>query len=318
MHPIDRPQDDRPTTVDPVALLLADKRSPATRRAYRADLVDFFSGEPTPDEVRTFLALPAPALALRLATYKSALLERGVSEATVNRRLSAIRSLLKFAHRVGFAATDGRGLVDGERVRPYRNTRGVNVPTVQRLLAAPGTETLRGLRDTALLRLMCENALRRAEVCHLDVKDFEREERRLTILGKGRGTQQEAITLSEATARAISAYLEAAGHGEGALFRSLHRVPRWSGERLTPDGLHFLVGSYGRSIGVEELTPHKIRHSSITAALDATNGDVRRVQQLLPTSGPADVTQYDDNRRDLQGQVTNLLAELFDRPSGCG
>ena len=55
---------------DPVALLLADKRSPATRRAYAGDLKDFFGGEPTPGEVSEFVRLPAPAIALRLATYK--------------------------------------------------------------------------------------------------------------------------------------------------------------------------------------------------------------------------------------------------------
>jgi integrase/recombinase XerC len=301
-----------PTILDPVALLLADKRSPATKRAYRGDLVDFFGGEPAPGQVEAFLALPAPAVALRLATYKAGLVERGAAEATVNRRLAAIRSLLKFCHRLGLATTDGRGLVDGEKVRAYRDTRGVKLNVLTELVKAPGTATPRGLRDTAILRLLAENALRCAELVNLDVADFDREGRRLLILGKGRGTQKEPITLSQGTADAIAAYLGAAGHVEGAMFRNVDRRPGCQGDRITTNGVRFIVGDYGRQVGVKGLTPHKLRHSAITAALDATNGNVRAVQRLSRHAKLETLQRYDDNRADLQGGVTELLAELID------
>ncbi len=44
------------------------------------------------------------------------------------------------------------------------------------------------------------------------------------------------------------------------------------------------------------LTPHKLRHSAITAALDATGGDVRRVQRLSRHARLETVMVYDDNR----------------------
>jgi integrase/recombinase XerC len=312
MPAIALPADDRLTIHDPVALLLADKRSAATRKAYASDLRDFFGGDPAPDAVRSFVALPAPAVALRLATYKATMLQRGASEATVNRRLSAVRSLLKFSHRLGLATTDGRGLVDGEKVRAYRDTRGVDVNTLKKLMRAPGTATLRGLRDAAIMRLLCENALRCSEVLALDVADLDRDGRRVTILGKGRGTQKEAVTISQATAAVISAYLEAAGHTEGALFRSLDHRPGHRGDRITANGLRSIIADYGRAVGVEGLTPHKLRHSAITAALDATNGDVRKVQRLSRHRDLRTLLIYDDNRVDLQGQVTELLSGLLD------
>jgi integrase/recombinase XerC len=306
-----RPVAALPATVDPLALLLADKRSPATRRAYEGDLRDFFAGTPSADDVREFLALPAPALALRLAQYKGALLERGAAEATVNRRLAAVRSLLKFGHRLGLAASDGRGLVDGERVKSYRDTRGVNLDTLKKLIAAPGTATLRGLRDTAILRLLAENALRCGELLALDRADFDVEGRRLHILGKGRGTQKEPVTLSPAAVTALMAYLEAAGHTEGALFRNLDHRPDHAGARITGNGLRSIVGDYGQAVGVPGLTPHKLRHSAITAALDATNGNVRAVQKLSRHAKLETLQRYDDNRADLQGGVTELLSGLL-------
>lgn len=309
---------------DAIALLLADKRSEATRRAYRGDLADFFDsqgGDPAPGDLAAFLALDAPAVALRLATYKNALLARGLAEATVNRRLAAIRSLLKFSHRLGLSKTDGRGLVDGERVRAYRDTRGVDVKTLKKLLALPERlhgESLHGRRDAALLRLLAENALRRAEVCALNVGDFSLSERRLMVLGKGKGTQKSPVTLSARCAAAISGYLAASGHGGGdsdPLFRNLDRRhtrsdPAHAAGRLTPDGLHDLIGRYGRHLGLD-LSPHKMRHAAITAALDATKGDVRRVQRLSRHADLRTLTIYDDNRTDLQGEVTGMLSRLL-------
>jgi len=300
---------------DPVALLLADKRSEATKRAYASDLRDFFGGEATSERVRAFAGLSVPEIALRLNVYKGELLQRGAAEATVNRRLAAVRSLLKVCHRMGWAASDGRGLVDGEKARAYRDTRGVDVKALKKLLRAPGTDSLKGLRDTALLRLLCENAPRRAEVTRANVGDFSLSERRLYITGKGRGTQKEPLTLSQATADAIAAYLLAAGHAadpHAPLFRNLHHVPRTAGERLSAQGLYWLVGEYGRAVGIDGLTPHKLRHSAITAALDATGGDVRRVQKFSRHRDLRTLTVYDDNRTDHQGEITRTLSGLLE------
>jgi integrase/recombinase XerC len=298
-------QPDNLSARDPVALLLADKRSEATRRAYRGDLVAFFGAEPHPAAVEAFVRLPREQIALRLAQWKAAMIGAGLAEATVNRRLSAVRSLLKFCHRMGVASTDGQGLVDGERATAYRDTRGVGLPALRRLLAAPGTEGVGAQRDTALLFLLIENALRRAELCGLDVADFRAAERRLFILGKGKGTQKAPVTLSRAAAESLARYLAAAGHTDGALFRNLDRRTR--GGRLTPAAVYDLVRAYGDRIG-ERLSPHRLRHSSITLALDLTGGDVRRVQRLSRHAKVDTVMRYDDARHDMQGEVTGLLS----------
>ena len=304
---------------DVIALLLANKQSAATRRAYAGDLADFFragdSGGPAPAAVQSFLQGATSEIALRLAVYKGEMLARGLAEATVNRRLAAVRSLLKFAHRIGGSVTDGRGLVDGEKVQSYRDTRGVDLKTLKRLVGLPAElhgDTLRGLRDAALLRLLGENALRRAEVCALDVGDFSLSEMRLQIIGKGRGTQKAPITLSPKCAGALAAYLVTAGHAAdsaGPLFQSLDRRPGHKGARLTPNGLYGLIGDYGRRLGLD-LTPHKLRHSAITAALDA-GGTVREVQKLSRHAKLETLQRYDDSRADHQGKMSQLLSGLL-------
>ena len=292
--------------LNPVALLLADKRSPQTRRAYAADLRAFFGaeGDPPQDTVRAFVQLPVAQIALRLVQYKAEMLTQGLAEATVNRRLAAVRSLLKFSARLGLCQTDGRGLVDGERAQAYRDTKGVDVKTLKKLLALPDAKTPLGKRDAALLRLLCENALRRAEVCALTVADYEPAARRLLILGKGKGSQKQPVTISTRLVGAITLYLLEAGHQSGPLFRNA------AGFGLTADGLYKIVGGYGDKLGIS-LAPHKLRHSAITAALDATNGDVRQVQKLSRHAKIETLLRYDDAREDFQGKVTNALSKLL-------
>lgn len=64
------------------------------------------------------------------------------------------------------------------------------------------------------------------------------------------------------------------------------------------------------------MSPHRVRHSSITTALDATGGNVRAVQQLSRHAKPEIVIRYDDNRKDLQGEVTGVLSGLLGEDLG--
>lgn len=265
---------------DTVTQFLAEKSSEATRRAYATDLKDFFGGEPQPGQVAEFLALTAPMLTLRLFTYKADLLARGASEATVNRRLSVLRSLLKFAHTRGLTDCDGRGLIEGEKLTRVKAPELLDARALRRLIAVPGGDSVRALRDRAILRLLCENGLRRSELCGLSVSDFSAEERCLRVETGATRVEAEDVPLSRAAAAALGAYLKAAGHAgepDAPLFRNMDHRPDVAGERLTPDGLHFLVRRYGQAIGQEHLSPRRVRESAVAAALAGEFGSLRRV-----------------------------------------
>lgn len=300
---------------DLLAALLADKRSHNTKLVYAKDLRDFFLAiaqqPPTQQSVAQFLQLGKFEAIATVLRYKAELIERGLAEATINRRIAAVKSLVNYARNIGKCDWSLQD-VQGEKVKPYRDTSGVDLEAYRRVLAVPDRQTLKGKRDYALLRLLWENALRRSEVVRTNVADFSVEERSLLIYGKGQGTQKEAVSLSQPTVAALVEWLGARSRvqKESPLFIALDRA--YSGQRLTGTGLYKLVQFYCQTAGIQKpMSPHRIRHSGITQALEATNGDVRAVQKLSRHSKLETLMIYDDARTNAQQQVTDLLATML-------
>src|SRR5579884_1002891 len=91
--------------VDVLAMLLEGKRSENTKRAYQHDVQAFFLARYGSQAdhllVRCFLSQTTPQMAAQLLQYKAGLIREKRSEATINRRLSAMLSLIRFARRLG-------------------------------------------------------------------------------------------------------------------------------------------------------------------------------------------------------------------------
>jgi len=300
---------------DAMRVLLADARSPETRRAYARDLSDFFCWlghpMPTPEALGAFCSLDAPCLALTMTAFRNALHDRGLAPATINRRLAAVRSLLRTARRLGAPVPDPADLVNGAEVRAYRDTRGPALTEAQKLLRAPDRNTLHGKRDYALLVLFCENALRRGEIVRCNVADFDASAGRLWIIGKGR-TEKAPVTLSPLAVAALTDYLQARGPlaPDAPLFANTARFCDGNA-RLSGRGLHYITDRYGRAVLGRPLHPHALRHCAITVYLDATNGDIRGAQRLSRHADIRTLSIYDDNRADLQGRATAMLSALL-------
>jgi integrase/recombinase XerC len=298
-------------------LLLADKRSAETRRAYQQDVNAFFkwSGmQADVESIRWLCSLHTGQLALVLTQWKVSLME-SCSTATVNRRLSAVRSLLRVARRLGATCADPTGLVDSEKVEAYRDTVSTGMSDAARLLSACDRSTVRGLRDYALLRLFISTGIRRAEALTVNVKHMDG--LRLWIIAKGK-TDRQSITLPQATATAIQAYLDArtaAGEQitqDSPLWMNDAPVARYRGQ-LMLRGWNDILERLSLQVLGRRVHPHALRHCAITAALDATGGDIRMVQRFSRHADVRTLQRYDDNRQDMAGTAARMLSDMLDK-----
>jgi integrase/recombinase XerC len=281
-------------------------RAPTTVRAYQSDLTSWagWMGMEPAEAVEVLLGMDAgDANALGMA-YRAAMREEGLSPATINRRLSALRSIVKAAKVAGLVGWDL--MVEAARQQAYRDTRGPGVEGYRAMVATLGDD-LQGRRDRAILSLLYTMALRRAEVIGLDLEDLEVEGGRLWITGKGY-TEKEAVSVPSGTMEALLAWLEVRGDSPGPLFLSMDRRHRGEAVRPTLNAITRRVRVIGEGAGVR-VTPHALRHSGITRALDLTGGDVRRVRALSRHAKLDTLMRYDDARRDAGGEVASLLAE---------
>lgn len=284
-----------------VGLWLASQ-TPATAKTYRVALGDFARAVGREIEIAVELLLAARGSANAMAAaYKVSMTDRKLASATVNLRLSALRSLVDHARRLDLV--DWSLDVPGVASRPYRDTRGPGRKGFQNMVkvAAKGPSAA---RDTAILWCLYGLALRRGEVAQLDLADVDLGAGIVQVKGKGDGGQQLPLTMPPALKAALAAWLAVRGEQPGALFLNRDRA-RPTPTRLSTEGIADIVRICGGEVRVR---PHGLRHAAITEALELTRGDLRAVQRFSRHKDVRTISRYDDNRTDLGGQVAALVS----------
>ena len=229
----------------------------STRRSYGFDLRDFASwlGERGTRLEQVDVRV--------LADYVAELgrSRRGLAPATIARRISTVRSFLRF--------TFGSARVPDTPFAPRRPRRLPDAPKrdeVEELIDGAGGDGPLGLRNTALVELVYSAGLRSAEAVGLDLGDVDFEQEHVHVRGKG--GKERVVPLGERAAHAVGLYLrdarpQLARGADDALFLSVR------GRRLDTSTLRRLLPH-----------PHRLRHSFATHLLEG-GADLRTIQELL-------------------------------------
>jgi integrase/recombinase XerC len=284
-----------------------------TKVNYQADLKDFtefLKLRDVEDAAKTFIGYgPGQANAIALE-YKISLKERALAPKTINRRLAALKSLVKFCNLVGLITW--RLSVQGEKVLRYKDTRGMSVEVLGEMLdkSSENRNETKALRDVAIIRLFSDLGLRREEVASLDFpRDVDLSHNELLVLGKGQ-TERQRLSMAADTAKALKAWLEVRGDFEGALFTSLsNNQPENS--RISLRGMTYLVTQSAKAIGVKS-SPHKLRHTAITEAAIQIQKAGMPLEELLDFSRHKDIRTaliYRDQIENRQGAISSMVAE---------
>jgi integrase/recombinase XerC len=208
-------------------------KAQSTARTYQECFEAFarFTGHEDPeDALQCLIALPVGAANAAVLAYQDQLLKDGLSPGTVNLRVAALRSACKTARRLGISTVNLD--VPGLKSEGYRDTRGPGTQAVSEVIRGLGEKSgPKAVRDRALVALMFDLALRRAEAINLDVDDLDLEAGTVAIVGKGKREKQ-TRTLPGETAAALESWLAVRGVAPGPLFTSFDRAKKGNG-RLT-------------------------------------------------------------------------------------
>lgn len=302
-----------PAFNDPDSLIetFLSGRSEKTRLAYNHDLNDlanWLSVEDANALARKLLTLsPGEANALVLR-YRNQMLDRALSPATVNRRIAAIRSLLKLARTLGLIGWTLE--IRNVKAQSYRDTTGPGRAGFHAMLEAAETRTdAKGIRDLAILRLLHDLALRRNEVASLDLADLDLSRSQLMVLGKGK-TQKVPLTFPTPTLQALGAWIKARGTEPGSLLLNLDHAKKGD-RRLTGTSIYRIIRDLGASVGIKT-RPHGLRHTAITEAVKLAQSNGIGLDEVRDFSRHSDVKVlmiYRDRDRCVQGKLSKLISE---------
>ncbi len=197
---------------------------------------------------------------------------------TQNYYLIAVRAFLKFLRKRGVESTSP------ERIElakvPERSLDLISPAELDRLLAAPKTDSLEGKRDRAILELLFSTGLRISELCSLSIDDVDLTRDEFSVRGKG--DKVRVVFLTDAAKSTVREYLNARKDMDDALFvRYGKKAHLGADARVTPRTVQRLLKHYAAKAGItRKVTPHVIRHSFATDLL-SNGADLRSVQALL-------------------------------------
>jgi integrase/recombinase XerD len=248
-----------------------------TVAAYKNDLQQFDSyltgnsnGKP-----RDWEQLERDAIVEYLLTLRN----RNYAEATVARKVAAIKSFFQYLQAEGTIRRNPAESLESPRVGRSL-PKPLSVTEVDELLEQPlKRNTPEAKRDRAMLELLYATGLRVTELVSLDMEDINMSGPYVRCMGKG--SKERTIPIHEQATGAVGDYLN---DGRAALVKNRKESALFvnrRGERLTRQGFWLILKQYAKEANIATpVTPHTLRHSFATHMLRG-GMNLRHVQELL-------------------------------------
>ena len=285
--------------------------SEETRRAYGRVVKEFFS-------FHKFVE-PSEIKPLDVIRWRDSLIENKKSAATVSFKLSVIRSLFEYLKAGGFVQNNPAvtKLVTPPKLSEDLRGRALTIKEVNYILSGPDREKSEGARDYAILLTLLRTSLRVAEVCNLKTSSIRWSHGRWTLKFKVKGGRERTIPLPKEVKQTIDEYLKldrdrrkilkTAEGNEAWLFQPTTNYRTLQFDKpLSTTMVWYIVRRWGEFTGIGKVSPHDLRRTAITRALDK-GLTYRQVQMMSGHKDPKTVMRYDHHRENLDQNAINFL-----------
>lgn len=235
-----------------------------------------------------------------LVAFLAELDKKKYAAASVARKLSAVRSMVKFLCAEREIEVSPLSRLEPARP-PVRLPKSLDIDEVERLLDAPDVRDATGLRDKAMLETLYACGLRVSELISLKVEDLDLAAGFLRCVGKG--DKERVVPIGETAAEWIRAYVEGGRGKHVSEHRSEYLFLTKLGKPMSRVMFWKIIGKYARIAAITKpITPHVLRHSFATHLLER-GADLRSLQEMLGHASIATTQIYTHVSRDHLREV---------------
>lgn len=284
--------------------------SEESRRAYRRVLLEFFQFHQNRH--------PSQITPGDILDWRDHLIKSRKRPATISLKLSVIRSFFEYLKAGGYVADNPAltRLVPPPAQSEEMRGRALTGKEVWHLLAGPDRSRVDGARDYALLLLMLRTSIRVSEACSLRVSSVKWSHGRWTLRLKVKGGRERTLPLPQDVRKAIDEYLRldrarriklGCGGEDSHIFQPLTNYRTLIFDKSLSTTMAWkIVRRWGEFTGIGKLSPHDLRRTAITKALDQ-GLSYRQVQMMSGHKDPKTVMRYDYHRENLDQNAVNFL-----------
>jgi integrase/recombinase XerD len=250
-----------------------------TIAAYRNDLGQFQTS--IASKVNQNGTGPWPAVGgSHVVEFLTELRAKEYKDSTLARKIAAVKSFFGFLVAEGIVENDPTERLKSPQVGKSL-PKALSIEEMDQLLEQPARKnTPEARRDKAMLELTYATGMRVSEVVAMDIVDIALESDPVTARCSGKGDKERVLALPGRVVDELRHYIF---HVRPRLVRNKREPALFvnrRGERLTRQGLWLILKNYAKAAGLENVTPHTIRHSYATHMLDG-GMPIRNVQEAL-------------------------------------
>ena len=300
------------TKSDPLEQFLAGQLSERTRKAYKADLRDFFRFA----GFQEINIASARAISFEdVVAFRNHLSENGYKRASINRKLSSLKALFKMLVSAGLIEANpaDSALVRGYKLDETMTGKALATQALTQMERAILEEPneLRGMRDMAIFQLLTYAGLRRSEVVGITWEAIGQEGVfHVLILKETKSGSSQEVKLQPVVIHHLYQYreiLQQCGYPiQGSVFISL--APNNShGHPLTDQSINLIVKKYAAKAGIpQNVTAHMFRHTCCTLAIEG-GAKPQQVQSHLRHKDLKTTMRYYENREKLTDNASDYI-----------
>ena len=276
--------------------------SPGSRRVYEYAIDQF---------IAWYCSEPRLAFnRIVVVRYRLYLESRHLAANTINQQLAAVRRLAHEAADSGLLSPElaaGISRVKGVKQLGFRSGNWLSTEQSSEVLKRAGGNSMRAIRDYAMLAMLFGCGFRRSELVGLELDEIQMRQAHWAVVDLiGKGGHIRTVPIPNWVKAAFDQWILAAHVTEGKVFRAVARKGKVWGHGISQNVVWYVVRTCCQRAGLDHIAPHDLRRTCAKLCHDR-GGELEQIQFLLGHASVQTTERYLGCKQNLGHPVNDLF-----------